>query len=51
MFGLINNKNDYAELGGEIHQDRKRRERTALIIFGVIAVGILNLVLYLLTIS
>lgn len=50
MFGLVNNK-DYSELGGEIHQDRKKRERTALIIFSAIAIGLLNLVLYLLTIS
>ncbi|MBI2416908.1 MAG: hypothetical protein HYV28_03230 [Ignavibacteriales bacterium] len=51
MFGLVNNNKDYAELGGEIHQDRKRRERTALIVFSVIAIGLLNLILYLMTIS
>jgi predicted nucleic acid-binding Zn ribbon protein len=46
MFGLISTKKDYPELGGEIHQDRKRRERNAIIIFIVLALIILNLVLY-----
>jgi len=46
MFGIENNKNNYPELGGEIHQDRKRRERNALIIFGIVAIIVLNIVLY-----
>lgn len=46
MFGIVNNKKDYPDLGGEIHQDRKRRERIAIIIFAIISLGILNLVLY-----
>lgn len=49
MFGLNSNKKDYAELGGEIHQDRKRRERTAIIIFIVISIILLNVILYLMT--
>lgn len=52
MFGLINNsKKEYPELGGEIHQDRKRRERTAIIVFGVAAVIILNIILYIMSIN
>lgn len=49
MFGLVNNKKEYPELGGEIHQDRKRRERNTLIAFGIIAFVVLNLILYFLT--
>jgi len=49
MFGLVNNKKDYPELGGEIHQDKKRRERNILIIFGVVAVILVNLILYFMT--
>ncbi len=49
MFGLINNKNEYPELGGEIHQDRKRRERNALIIFVIAAIILVNLILYFIT--
>jgi predicted nucleic acid-binding Zn ribbon protein len=49
MFGLVNNKKEYPELGGEIHQDRKRRERNTIIVFGIIAIIILNLILYMLS--
>ncbi len=49
MFGLVNNKKEYPELGGEIHQERKRRERNTLIAFGIFALILLNMILYFLT--
>ena len=49
MFEKLNGKKEIPELGGEIHLERKRRERKALIIFVVAAIIILNIILYFLT--
>ncbi len=51
MFGLTNNNGnkEYSELGGEIHVDRKRRERNAIIVFVIVAVIVLNVILYLIS--
>jgi hypothetical protein len=46
MFKNLTPNRDYPEIGGEIHQDRKRKERMAVIIFAFIAIGLLNLILY-----
>ncbi len=51
MFGLTNNNGnkEYSELGGEIHVDRKRRERNAIIVFVIVAIAVFIIVMELVT--
>jgi len=46
MFGYFKSDDDEFGMGGEIHQDRKRRERTAMTVFGILALILINVVLY-----
>jgi hypothetical protein len=49
MFGLINTKEERYGPGGEIHKDRIRKQKIAFGILGVIALIILNIILYFMT--
>ncbi|GMU86443.1 MAG: hypothetical protein AMXMBFR48_16850 [Ignavibacteriales bacterium] len=49
MFGYFKSDEDELEMGGEIHQDRKRRERTAMTVFGILALVLINVILYFLS--
>lgn len=46
MTNFFKSDDDDREIGGEIHQDRKRQERTMVTIFGIIAILVVNLILY-----
>jgi predicted nucleic acid-binding Zn ribbon protein len=49
MFEKLNGKKEVPELGGEIHLERKRRERKALIAYVISAFIILLVILFFLT--
>jgi predicted nucleic acid-binding Zn ribbon protein len=46
MFGFVNSQKEKNEVGGEIEQDRRRRELYFYITFGIVAFVVLNVVLY-----
>lgn len=50
MFGFVNTEEkEKLKDNNDIHIDRRKKERTFIIYFGLLAFAILNLALYLLT--
>ncbi|HPI37169.1 MAG TPA: hypothetical protein PK397_04415 [Ignavibacteriaceae bacterium] len=46
MFGFVNSNKEKPQLGGEIYQERIKKQRIAYSILGVVAFVVLNLILY-----
>lgn len=46
MANFFKNDGDERELGGEIYRDKKKQERMMVTVFGIIAVLVVNIILY-----
>lgn len=46
MFGFVKSQKEYREIGGEIMEDRRKKERTLYWVFGVFALIVVNVALY-----
>jgi len=49
MFGFVNSNKEKPQLGGEIHQERIKKQRITYSILGIVAFLVLNLILYMIS--
>lgn len=49
MFGFVKSQKENIEIGGAIREDRRKKERTLNWVFGVFALIVVNVALYLIS--